>query len=56
MNVIIAVVCVLGAGGGIMLVSTLGLSTWLKAAIVAPMVLLAVYSMARIQPKEPEAK
>lgn len=55
MNVIIAIVCVLGTAGGIVFVSTLGLSGWLKAAIVAPVVLLAVYGMARIQPKESES-
>jgi hypothetical protein len=56
MNVIIAIICVLGAAGGIVLVSALDLGGWLKAAIVVPVVLLAVYSMARIQPKEAETK
>ncbi len=56
MNVIIAIICVFGTAGGIILVSTLDLGGWLKAAIVAPAVLLAVYSMARIQPKETEMK
>jgi len=56
MDIIIAIICVFGAAATIMLVSTLGLGIWLKAAIIVPVVFLAVYSMARIQPKEPEAK
>jgi hypothetical protein len=56
MNVIIAVVCVFGAAGIIIPTSTLDLSGWLKAAILCPVVLLAVYSMARIQPKETGTK
>ena len=56
MNIIIAIICVFGAVATIMLVSTLGLGSWLKAAIIVPVVFLAVYSMARIQPKEPEAE
>ena len=56
MNVIIAIICVLGAAGGIILVSALDLGGWLKAAIVVPAVLLAVYSMARIQSKETQTK
>ena len=56
MNVIIAIICVFGAAGGIILVSTLDLGGWLKAAIVVPAVLLAVNSMARIQSKETQTK
>ena len=56
MDIIIAIICVFGASATIILVSTLDLGTMLKAAIVIPMVLLAVYSMARIPPKEPEAE
>ena len=56
MPIIIAIICVFGATATIMLVSTLDLGSLLKAAIVIPMVLLAVYSMARIPPKEPEAE
>ena len=56
MNIFFAIICVFGATATIMLVSTLDLGGLLKAAIVIPMVLLAVYSMARIPPKEPEAE
>ncbi len=56
MNVIIAIICVLGSAATIILTSMLELGTWLKAAIVVPAVLIAVYSMARIQPKEPESE
>jgi len=56
MGIILGVLGVVGCAATIILVSTLGLAGWLKAAIVVPAVLLAVYSMARIQSKEPEAK
>ncbi len=52
MNIIFAVISVIGTAAAIMLVSTLGLGGWLNAIIIAPLVLFAVYSMARIQPKE----
>ena len=55
MDIIIAIICVFGATATIMLLSTLGLVSWLKAAIIVPVVFLAVYSMARIQPKEPQS-
>ena len=56
MDIIIAIICVFGAAATIILVSTLGLVSWLKAAIIVPVVFLAIYSMARIPPKEPEAE
>jgi len=56
MNIIIAIICVFGAAATIMLVSAQDWGSWLKAAIIAPAVLLAVYSMARIPPQEPEAE
>ena len=56
MDIIIAILCVFGAAAGIMLVSTLAVSGWLKAAVVVPLVLVAVYSMARIQPAEAVTK
>jgi amino acid transporter len=34
----------------------LNLGGWLKAAIIVPLVLLVVYSMARIMPKETTSK
>jgi len=36
--------------------SQLNLGGWLKAAIIIPLVLLVVYSMARIMPKETTSK
>lgn len=54
MSIIFAIICVIGAVVTIIFVSTLGLDSWLKAAIIVPMVFLAVYSMARIPPKGPE--
>ena len=56
MSIILAVIGVLGSAVTTMLVSTLGVADWLKAAIIIPAVLLAVYGMARVQPAEPEAK
>jgi len=52
MGIIFAIVCVLGSTATIILVSTMSLAGWLKVAIVVPAVLFAVYSMARISPKE----
>ena len=56
MNIIFAIICVFGAAATIMLLSTLDLGGVLKAALIIPMVLLAVYSMARIPPKGPETE
>ena len=55
MNIVFAIVCVFGAVAASKFLSTLAQGSWLKVAIIAPVVLLAVYSMARIQPKEPAA-
>ena len=52
MNIFFAVISVGGTAVAIMVVSTLDLGGWLNAVIIAPLVLFAVYSMARIQPKE----
>ena len=51
MQIIIAIISVLGAAGIIMLTSTLDIGGGIRAAIVTLVVLIAVYSMARIQPK-----
>ena len=51
MQIIIAVIGVLGAAGTIMLLSTVDMAGGVRAAIVAVVVFIAVYSMARIQPK-----
>ncbi|MDP1992022.1 MAG: hypothetical protein Q8K00_13485 [Syntrophales bacterium] len=52
MNIFFAVISIVGTAVAIMLVSTLGLGGWLNAVIITPLVLFAVYSMARIQPRE----
>lgn len=52
MQVIIAGIAVFGAAGLIVFLSTLNMSGGVKVAIVALAVFVAVYSMARIQPKE----
>ena len=51
MSIVIAVFCVLGTAAMIVFLSSLELGVGITAAIVAPLVLLAVYSMARIQPQ-----
>lgn len=51
MQLILAIISVLGAAGIIMLTSTLDIGGGVKVVIVTLVVLLAVYSMARIQPK-----
>lgn len=52
MQVIISGIAVFGAAGLIVFLSTLDIGGGVKAAIVALAVFIAVYSMARIQPKE----
>ena len=52
MQLIIAVISVLGAAGIIVFTSTLDVGGGVTAVIVAVAVLIAVYSMARIQPRE----
>jgi hypothetical protein len=52
MQVIIALIGVLGAAGIIIFLSTIDMGGGIKAAIIIAVVLIAVYSMARIQPKE----
>ncbi|MFA5800770.1 MAG: hypothetical protein WC840_07545 [Candidatus Peribacteraceae bacterium] len=52
MQVIIAGIAVLGAVGTIIFLSFQDMNGGIKAALVALMVFIAVYCMARIQPKE----
>jgi hypothetical protein len=52
MNIIFAVISVIGTAVAIMFLSALGLAGWLNAVIIVPLVLFSIYSMARIQPKE----
>lgn len=56
MQVIIAGITVLGAVGAIMFLSFQDMNGWVKAALVALVVFIAVYSMARIKPKETTSK
>lgn len=52
MQVIIAGIAVLGAVGTIIFLSFIDMNGGVKAALVALMVFIAVYSMARIKTKE----
>ena len=56
MQIIIAVIAVFGSVGIIVFLSTLNMNGGVKAAIVALVVFIAVYSMARIQPKETKSE
>lgn len=51
MSIVISVFCVLGTAAAIVFLSSLELGVGITAAVVTPLVLLAVYSMARIQPR-----
>ena len=52
MQVIIGGIAVFGAVGIIIFLSFMDMNGGVKAALVALLVLIAVYSLARIQPKE----
>jgi len=52
MQVIIAGIAVFGVVAVIIFLSTVAINGGVKVAIVALVVFIAVYSMARIQPKE----
>ena len=52
MQVIIGIIGVLGAAVIIMLLSDIDMVGGVKAVIITVVVLIAVYCMARIQPKE----
>ena len=52
LQVIIAGIAVFGAVGTIIFLSFIDMNGGVKAALVALMVFIAVYSLARIQPKE----
>jgi len=52
MQIVVAAIAVLGGAAAIVFIGSLGLSGWLNAAIVIPLVLLVVYSLARIRAKE----
>jgi hypothetical protein len=52
MQVIIGIIGVLGAAATIILLHDVDMIGGVKAAIIAVVILVAVYCMARIQPKE----
>lgn len=52
MQVIFSGICILVFFVTTVNIGPLNLGGWLKAAIMIPVVLLVVYSLARIQPKE----
>ena len=56
MQIIIAGIAVFGAVGIIIFLSFIDMNGGVKAAIVAMVVLFAVYSLARIQPKETKSE
>jgi hypothetical protein len=56
MQVIFAGICFIGAVAGMIFIKSLDLGAGLTIAIIVPLVLLVVYSLARIPPKKPEAK
>jgi membrane protein implicated in regulation of membrane protease activity len=56
MQIIIAIIAVFGAVAVIIFLSTLAMNGGVNTAIVAIVVLIAVYSMARIQPKETKSE
>ena len=55
MQYIFAGICLFGTLAGMIFIKSLDLGGWLTAAILIPLVLLVVYSLARIHPKKPEA-
>lgn len=54
MQYIFVVLCFFGAVAAMLFVKSLNLSGGLTAVIIIPLVLLVIYSMARLQPKESE--
>jgi len=56
MQVILAIIGVFGAAGIIILLSTIDTGGGIKAAIIIPVVLIAVYGLARIKPKETKSE
>jgi hypothetical protein len=55
MQLIFAGICFFGTVAGMIFIKSLDLGAGLTIAIIVPMVLLVVYSLARIQPKKPGA-
>jgi len=56
MQWIFVVICFFGVVAGMMFVKSQDLGAGLTIAIIVPLVLLVIYSMARIRPKKPESE
>ena len=56
MQYIFVVISFLGGLAGMIGVKSLELNTGLTAALVVPLVILIIYSMARLKPEEPKAE
>jgi hypothetical protein len=56
MQVIFVGICFIGAVAAMIFVKSLDLNAGLKVAIIIPLVILVVYSLARIKPKKPAAE
>jgi hypothetical protein len=56
MQLIFAGICLFGAVAGMIFIKSLDLGAGLTIAIIVPLVFLVIYSLARIQPKKPEAE
>lgn len=56
MQYIFVIISFLGGLAGMIGVKSLGLNAGLTAALVVPLVILIIYSMARLKPEEPKTK
>ncbi len=56
MQYVFAGICFVGCVAGMITLKFLDLNGWLTAAIIVPLILLVVYSTARIRPKKPESE
>ena len=56
MQLIFAGICFFGTVAGMIFIKSLDLGAGLTIAIIVPLVILIVYSMARIPPKKSEAE
>jgi hypothetical protein len=56
MQFIFVGICFIGVVAGMIFVKSQNLGAGLTIAIIVPLVLLVVYSLAKIKPKKPEAE
>jgi hypothetical protein len=56
MQYIFVGICFFGVVAGMIFVKSMDLGAGLTIAIIIPLMLLVVYSLARIKPKKPEAE